>query len=121
MPFIGWSAGANVACPTMKTTNDMPICEPPSFNCLKVIPFQINPHYLDFAPAGHGGETREQRIFEFLNINRELVVVGLRESCLLKVTGDTMTLMGDRPMRVFRFGKEPVEYTAEENLDFLLE
>jgi len=120
IPFVGWSAGANVACPTMKTTNDMPICEPPSFNCLKLIPFQINPHYLDVSPAGHGGETREQRILEFLTVNRDMTVVGLREGCLLKVEGDTVTLAGKRSMRVFRFGMDAGEYQAGENLDFLL-
>ncbi len=120
IPFVGWSAGANVACPTMKTTNDMPICEPPSFNCLKLVPFQINPHYLDANPLGHAGETREQRIQEFLTVNREVVVAGLREGCLLKVTGNEMKLEGSRSMRVFRFGKDPEEYSAEENLNFLL-
>jgi dipeptidase E len=120
IPFVGWSAGANVACPTMKTTNDMPICEPPSFNCLKMVPFQINPHYLDANPAGHAGETREQRILEFLTVNRDVTVVGLREGCLLNVEGDTMRLTGNRSMRVFRHGMEAQEYQESENLDFLL-
>ena len=120
IPFVGWSAGANVACPTMKTTNDMPICEPPSFNCLKFVPFQINPHYLDVNPEGHAGETREQRILEFLTVNREITVVGLREGCLLKVTGDSMTHSGSRKLRVFRFGMEAQEFESDENLDFLL-
>ncbi len=120
IPFVGWSAGANVACPSMKTTNDMPICEPPSFNCLKVVPFQINPHYLDANPAGHAGETREQRILEFLTVNRDITVVGLREGCLLKVAGDAMNMVGSRSLRVFRFGMEAQEYQENENLDFLL-
>ncbi len=120
IPFVGWSAGANVACPTMKTTNDMPICEPPSFNCLKLIPFQINPHYLDVNPEGHAGETREQRILEFLTVNRDVTVVGLREGCLLKVEGDTMNMAGSRSLRVFRHGMEAQEYQENENLDFLL-
>jgi dipeptidase E len=120
MPFVGWSAGANIACPTMRTTNDMPIVEPPSFNTLKLVPFQINPHYLDANPAGHAGETREQRINEYLTVNRDVIVLGLREGCLLKVSGDVMTLTGERSLRVFRYGKDPVEYSGEENLDFLL-
>ncbi|MCK9203506.1 MAG: dipeptidase PepE [Bacteroidales bacterium] len=120
IPYMGWSAGANVACPTMMTTNDMPICEPASFNCLNLIPFQINPHYLDANPAGHAGETREQRILEFLSVNRDITVAGLREGCLLKVEADAMKLEGKRPMRIFRFGKDPLEYTATDNLDFLL-
>jgi len=62
MPYIGWSAGSNVACPTIMTTNDMPVVAPDSFNAFNLIPFQINPHYLDANPAGHAGETREQRI-----------------------------------------------------------
>jgi dipeptidase E len=120
MPFVGWSAGANVACPTMKTTNDMPICEPPSFTCLKVVPFQINPHYLDANPDGHAGETREQRIQEFLIVNRDMTVVGLREGCLLEVHGDQINLVGKRPLRIFRSGLDPLEIQPGGDLDFLL-
>ena len=109
-PYMGWSAGSNVACPTMRTTNDMPISEPPSLNCMGLIPFQINPHYLDANPAGHGGETREQRINEFLTVNRDIYVAGLREACLLEVGEGKIELKGSRPMRVFRFGSEPAEY-----------
>jgi dipeptidase E len=119
-PYMGWSAGANVACPTMRTTNDMPVSEPPSFNCTGLVPFQINPHYLDANPAGHGGETREQRINEFLTVNRGMVVTGLREACLLEVSEGKIELKGSRPMRVFRFGAEPVEVNPGEDLDFLL-
>ncbi len=119
-PFIGWSAGANVACPTMKTTNDMPICEPSSFQCLGLVPFQINPHYLDAGPAGHAGETREQRIQEFLTVNRGTTVAGLREGCLFHVDNDSLKLRGKRSLRIFQFGLGPREYTCDENLDFLL-
>ena len=118
-PYVGWSAGANVACPTMKTTNDMPISEPVSFNCLNLIPFQINPHYLDANPAGHGGETREQRILEFLTINRKVKVAGLREATLFQVEGGKIELIGNKPLRVFRFGKEPQEYQPGEDISFL--
>ena len=119
-PYMGWSAGSNVACPTLKTTNDMPIIEPESFNVLNLIPFQINPHYLDANPEGHGGETRQQRIEEFLAVNRDMKVVGLREASMLFVEGNTMKLMGKRDMRLFEFGKEPVEYKPDSDLSFLL-
>jgi dipeptidase E len=83
-PYIGWSAGSNVACPTLRTTNDMPIIDPNGFDCMGLVPFQINPHYLDGHQQGHGGETREQRIEEFLEINPKITVVGLREGTMLK-------------------------------------
>ena len=120
IPYVGWSAGANVACPTMKTTNDMPISEPASFNCLNLVPFQINPHYLDANPAGHGGETREQRILEFLTINRKVMVAGLREATLFQIEGGKIELLGNKPMRLFRFGKEPEEFQPGDDLAFLL-
>ena len=119
VPYMGWSAGSNVACPSMKTTNDMPISEPPSFDCLNLIPFQINPHYLDVNPAGHGGETREQRILEFLTVNRDMYVAGLREACLFEVEGRHLEMKGNRSLRVFRYGMEPAEYQPGANLDFL--
>jgi dipeptidase E len=109
MHFMGWSAGANVACPTLRTTNDMPIVQPASFDTFNLVPFQINPHYLDANPEGHGGETRQQRIEEFLAINRDVTVVGLREATLLQVEGEKIELKGARPMRVFRYGQEPEE------------
>jgi len=120
MPYAGWSAGANVACPTMKTTNDMPITEPESFNCLNLVPFQINPHYLDVNPEGHGGETRQQRIEEFLAVNRQMKVVGLREGTLLRVEGSSVKLMGKRPMVIFEYGKSIVEYDNAQDIQFLL-
>lgn len=120
LPFMGWSAGANVACPTLRTTNDMPIIQPASFECLNLVPFQINPHYLDAHPAGHGGETRQQRIEEFLIINRTVKVVGLRESSLLEVEGVNMKLLGSKPMRLFQFGLEPEEFESGADLSFLL-
>ncbi len=109
MHYMGWSAGANVACPTLRTTNDMPIIQPASFDTMNLVPFQINPHYLDANPAGHGGETRQQRIEEFLAVNREMTVIGLREATLIQVEGDHYELKGAKPMRVFIYGKEPIE------------
>ncbi len=120
IPYMGWSAGANVACPTLRTTNDMPIIEPESFNCMGLVPFQINPHYLDANPVGHGGETRQQRIEEFLAINREIKVLGLREASLLEVDGDKMILKGLRPLRMFAFGHEPTEIEQGTDLSYLL-
>lgn len=120
LPYMGWSAGSNVACPSLMTTNDMPIIEPPSFRCMGVIPFQINPHYLDANPEGHGGETRQQRIEEFLVVNREMKVLGLREASLLLIDGDSMKLLGNRDAILFQFGKEPIEYKSGTELGFLL-
>lgn len=120
MLYMGWSAGSNVACPTLRTTNDMPIVEPASFDTLNLLPFQINPHYLDAHPEGHGGETREQRINEFLAVNREITVVGLREACLLEVSGGNLMLKGKHSLRVFNYGKEPLELNGNDDLNFLM-
>lgn len=119
-PYMGWSAGSNVACPSLMTTNDMPIIQPESFNCLNLIPFQINPHYLDANPEGHGGETRQQRIEEFLVVNKKMKVLGLREASLLFVEGDLMKLLGSRDLRLFEFGKDPVEYPTGSDMSSFL-
>ncbi len=120
MPYMGWSAGANAACPTLRTTNDMPIIQPACFDCFNVVPFQINPHYLDANPQGHGGETREQRINEFLAINREVTVVGLREATALWIENGLINLVGTRSMRLFRYGQQPLEYRPGDDIGFLL-
>ncbi|MFH1851132.1 MAG: dipeptidase PepE [Candidatus Neomarinimicrobiota bacterium] len=120
-PYIGWSAGSNVACPTIATTNDMPIVEPPSLKALGLVPFQLNPHYLDTHPDGHKGETREDRINEYIKINRDKYVIGLREGTLLRIAGNDMTLVGHRTMRLFRYGLTPRELTATDDLRFLLD
>lgn len=120
VPYIGWSAGSNMACPTLCTTNDMPIVEPMSFRSIGLVPFQINPHYLDAHPDGHAGETREQRIEEYLAANRQMNVLGLREGCMLLVENDKMSLIGPRPMRLFRWGSAPREIAVGEDLSFLL-
>lgn len=120
IPYIGWSAGSNVACPTLRTTNDMPIIDPKSFDCTGLIPFQINPHYLDSNLEGHGGETREQRIEEFLEINPNLYVAGLREGTILKLENEKLELIGNRPCRIFKKGKKPFELSAGDDFNFLL-
>jgi dipeptidase E len=119
-PYIGWSAGSNVACPTIRTTNDMPVVEPDSFSAFNLIPFQINPHYLDANPAGHAGETREQRIEEFIEINPSVYVAGLREGTMLLREGDRLQLIGPRKIRIFRKGDAPAEFGASQDLSFLL-
>ena len=109
MVYSGASAGSNLACPTIRTTNDMPIVEPPSFDALGLVSFQINPHYLDPVPGStHMGETRETRIREFHEEN-ETPVVGLREGAILRVEGDSVLLKGLAGARIFRRGWEPVE------------
>jgi len=120
MPYMGTSAGSNMACPTLKTTNDMPIVEPRSFEALGLVPFQINPHYLDPEPGSkHMGETRETRIKEYLEEN-ELPVVGLREGAWLRVRGDRMELGGLAGARIFRRGVDPEEVTPPADLSALL-
>jgi dipeptidase E len=121
VPFIGWSAGSNIACPTIRTTNDMPIIAPPKLEALNLVPFQINPHYLDTHPAGHGGETREQRLLEFIEVNPDVFVVGLREGSMLKIEDSSIELIGEKTMRVFKKGRNPTEYGASDVLDFLLD
>lgn len=115
MPYMGWSAGSNVACPTIMTTNDMPITEPPSLRALGLVPFQINPHYTDARLEGHGGETRDQRIAEFIVANPERPVIGLREGSLLRVAGEHAELVG-RDARLFRAGGEPMDLAAGSRL-----
>jgi dipeptidase E len=109
VPYIGSSAGTNMACPTIRTSNDMPIVEPPTFNALEFIPFQINPHFIDADPnSTHKGETREQRLAEYLEEN-SVPVAGLREGSWLKIENETCSLRGETGMKLFRQGKPPEE------------
>lgn len=119
VPYVGWSAGSNVACPTISTTNDMPIVQPESFDAIGAVKFQINPHYLDANPAGHAGETREQRILEYIEANPRRWVVGLREGSMLRLTDEGLTLIG-RPLRLFKKGEPIRELQPGEDLSFLL-
>lgn len=119
-PYIGWSAGSNLACPTIKTTNDMPIVCPPTFDALNFIPFQINPHYIHGNPPGHNGETREQRLKEFLEVNPTISVIGLREGTMLKVEDNNIQFIGDREARIFKYKEEFYELQATNDFSFLL-
>lgn len=120
MPYIGTSAGSNVACLSIKTTNDMPIIYPPSFDALALVSFNLNPHYLDASPQStHMGETRETRIKEFHEVN-DVPVVGLREGSLLQINGNRLTLKGKPGAKLFRRGKQPHELKENEPLDYLL-
>jgi dipeptidase E len=109
VPYMGASAGTNFACPTIRTTNDMPIVEPVGFTALGLVPFQINPHYLDPDPDSlHMGESRETRIQEYLEENAT-PVAGLREGGWLRVEAESARVEGLHPVRLFRRGREPAE------------
>ena len=119
--YLGSSAGSNMACPTLRTTNDMPIVQPASFDALGLIPFQINPHYVDPDPSTtHMGETREQRIREFLEQN-DVPVLGMREGSWLRRRDGQLALGGVTNARLLRRGEEPAEYEPGADLSWLLD
>ena len=121
MPYVGSSAGSNVAGPTIKTTKDMPIVQPPSFDALGLVPFQISPHFQDPDPnSTHMGETQEERILQFLEEN-DTHVAGLREGAIVRVEHGTTILKGSTGARIFRKGMDPVEVKPGTQLDDLLE
>ena len=119
-PYIGWSAGAVISAPTMATTNDMPIVEPKSLRALALIPFQINAHYTDFQQPNHQGETRAERLEEFVEVNHHMRVLGLREGSSLTVIDDAITLNGEGSAPVFEYGVPRRELAPGDDLSFLL-
>ncbi|GCE45923.1 dipeptidase E [Thermosporothrix hazakensis] len=119
--YIGSSAGTNMACPSLRTTNDMPIVQPTSFESFGLIPFQINPHYIDPDPRFiYMGETREQRLLQFLEEN-DVVVLGLREGTWLHRDGQRLQLHGETGARLFRRGQQPQEIEPNSDLSWLLD
>jgi dipeptidase E len=120
-PYMGWSAGSNVACPTIRTTNDMPVVQPPSFDALALVPFQINPHYTDAVIPQHQGETRADRLAEFIEANPGMWVVGLLEGGILRVEGGDIRLLGEKPVKIFRRGEAMREVAPSASLAFLME
>jgi dipeptidase E len=119
-PYIGSSAGSNVAGPTIKTTKDMPIVQPRSFNSLGLVPFQISPHFQDPDPnSTHMGETQEERIVQFLEEN-ETPVLGMREGAWVRAGARTVLLGGSRGARIFRRGEMPVEKTTGDEISSLV-
>ena len=118
-PYLGTSAGSNIAGLTIQTTNDMPIVYPPSFQTLGMIPFNLNPHYIDSdAPSNHMGETREARIKEFHAFN-SIPVLGLREGSWLEIKGNAITLKGNLKARLFRQNQLPEELESGADLSFI--
>lgn len=107
MRYVGWSAGTNLACPTIRTTNDMPVIDPGGFDALNLVPFQINPHFTDAKPAGHHGETRTQRLAEFTALNPAVPVLGLPEGCYVRVDDGTTSYGGAHEAVWLRHGADP--------------
>ena len=119
-PYIGWSAGANLACPTIRTTNDMPIVWPRNLDALNLVPFQINPHFTDFLPENFAGESRDMRLREFAEVNPGINIIGLREGSLLRIENDKILLKGPKKARIYQSEKDVIEAHEDDDIQFLL-
>lgn len=122
-PYIGWSAGTNIAGPTICTTNDMPIISATILPSLNFVPFQINPHYIEASVEGHMGETRDERIAEYLIMNPHQVVAGIPEGTLLHIQDGKLSYYSAtaKLMKLFKFGEEASYYQVGEDIQFLME
>ncbi|MEP0356454.1 dipeptidase PepE [Paraglaciecola sp.] len=116
IPFVGWSAGSNICGASIRTTNDMPIVQPISFNALNLVPFQINPHYTDYQPPGYNGESRAQRIQEFCELNPNIPVIGIREGGALLLQDTSLVLVGELDGVIFK-GKSQITIKPKQPLD----
>lgn len=119
LPYAGWSAGSNLAGMSIRTTNDMPIVEPASFNALNLVPFQINPHYTDYQPPGHNGETRDDRLAEFMQANPDMSVLGIPEGTSILRQGLKLNLTGIKPAYLFKNGEKRLVELSED-ISYLL-
>ncbi|QIR14274.1 dipeptidase PepE [Shewanella aestuarii] len=119
-PYVGWSAGANIAGQSIRTTNDMPIIEPPSFVAIGLVPFQINPHYTNYQAPGQNGETRAQRLFEFTQVNPLTPVIGIQEGSALRLEGHKLSLVGDKEGYLFHCQQQAIPIPAGSDLSHFL-
>lgn len=119
-PYCGWSAGSNLACPSIKTTNDMPIIEPQSFEALNLIKFQINPHYTDFVQEGHFGETRKQRLEEFTIANPNIPVLAIPEGTMVEIIDNKIKYIGKKNAILLQHGEAEISISENDNINFLL-
>ena len=118
-PYVGWSAGSNICGNSIRTTNDMPIVQPPSFEALSLVPFQLNPHYTDYQPPGHNGETRAQRIEEFCILNPSMPVIGIREGTALLLQDGKLELQGNLEGVVFKGKSQTIIKLGQDLSDYL--
>lgn len=122
-PYIGWSAGTNICAPTICTTNDMPIVSAAILPSLNFVPFQINPHYIEASVEGHMGETRDERIAEYLIMNPHQVVAGIPEGTMLHIKNSQLSYVSStgKPMKLFRQDQEAEYFHQEDNIQFLMD